>query len=192
MIDKVPKENRKNVGGHLFEELFFEFIEKKYNISQKEFLTIIEEKQNINNSLPISILNTVKLSSLEAIVKFLRENRGLSYIDVGKLLNRNSKTLAVTYAVAHRKMPELFSKDTDNDTKRIPFTAFSKSLSILECICSYLKNSNPENSYADIARMLNKDQRTIWTVCKRAERKSSEKNSSGKIREKTKETKHGK
>jgi DNA-binding CsgD family transcriptional regulator len=66
-------------------------------------------------------------------------------------------------------MPEAFSKNIDNDSRRISFTAFSEKLSILECICYYLKSS--DKNYAEMSRMLGKDQRTIWTVCKRAERK---------------------
>jgi hypothetical protein len=174
MIDRTLNENRKNVGGQLFEELFFEFIEQKYNISKKDLLKIIEAKQNINYSIPVSILRNKKLSSLEAIVKFLRENRQLSYNIIGGHLNRNPKTLAVTYSVARRKMPESFLKEADDDIKRIPFTVFSERLSILECICRYLKSL--DNSYATIARLLDKDQRTIWTVCKRAEEKLGREN----------------
>lgn len=169
MIERTPNKDRKNVGGQLFEELFFEFIEKKYNISKKDLLSVIEKKQSQDNSVPVSILRNKKLSSLEAIVKFLRENRGMSYNTIGDGLCRHSKTLAVTYRIAHLKMPEPFSKEIDNDVKRIPFTVFSTKLSILESICIYLKSQS--NSYAEIARLIGKDQRTVWTVCKRAEKK---------------------
>ena len=169
MDDRTLTEDRKNVGGQLFEELFFEFIEKKYDISKKDFTDILAEKQHISNSIPVSILRLPKLSSLESIVKFLRENREMSYTMIGEHLERNPRTLAVTYAVAHQKMPERFDISIDNDVKRIPFTAFSRRLGVLECICIYLKSQ--DNSYAEIARMIHKDQRTVWTVCKRAERK---------------------
>jgi predicted small secreted protein len=170
MIDRKTLPKDEKVGGPIFEELAFEYFTKKYNISKEDLLKLLEEKQNANSTIPISILKTSKLSSLEAIVKFLRENRNLSYNIIGGYLKRNPRTLAVTYAVAHRKMPEKFSTDIDTDTKRIPFTSFSKDLSVLECICAYLKSQN--HSYADIARMIGKDQRTVWTVCKRAENKS--------------------
>jgi hypothetical protein len=178
-MDSSPLDERgKKVGGQLFEELFFEFIEKKYGISKKDLLKTLEDKKDITDSIPVSILRTDKLSSLEAIVKFLRENRKFSYNIIGKLLQRNPKTLAVTYSVAHQKMSKPFSTDVDSDTERIPFDAFSKDLSILESICAYLKSKN--NSYAIIARMLNKDQRTVWTVCKRAEKKSGQKTNTRK------------
>jgi len=173
MVDHKRTPNNVKVGGPLFEELAFGYLEKKYNISKKELLAIVEKKQSKDNTIPISILRSSKLSSLESIVKFLRENRKLSYNNIGKFLDRNPKTLAVSYRVAHRKMPETFDNSVDDDKKRIPFTAFTKELSILECICVYLKSDG--NSYAEISRMINKDQRTVWTVCKRAEKKSEEK-----------------
>jgi len=151
------------------EELVFEYFEKKYSLSKKDLLKILKDRRDVDNSIPLSILRTFKLSSLESIVKFLRENRELSYVVIGKLLSRNPKTLAVTYAVARRKMSEPFDDSTNEDIIRIPFIAFTRKLSILECICVYLKSQN--HSYAEISRMINKDQRTIWTVCHRAESK---------------------
>jgi len=171
MVDYKYTPKKVEVGGPLFEELAFDYLEKKYNISKEELLKVAEDKRsknsNLLNTMPLSILRSPKLSSLESIVKFLRENRRLSYDSIGKLLDRNPKTLAVTYAVAHKKMHESFSKEFDEDVERIPFKVFSKRLSILECICVYLKSQN--NSYAKISRMINKNQRTVWTVCHRAE-----------------------
>lgn len=170
MVDRKYTPKNVEVGGPLFEGLAFAYLEKKYGISQKELLDIVAEKHGKDNTFPLVILKAPKLSSLESIVKFLRENRKLSYNKIGELLDRNSKTLAVTYNVARKKMPEVFAKDTDLDKRRIPFNIFQADLSILECICVYLKSQN--HSYAEIARMIDKDQRTIWTVCKRAEKKS--------------------
>ncbi|MGV8171365.1 MAG: hypothetical protein ACP5OA_01595 [Candidatus Woesearchaeota archaeon] len=172
MVDHKRTPNNVKVGGSLFEELAFGYLEKKYNISKKELLSIIEKKQSKEDTIPVSILRSSKLSSLESIVKFLRENRKVSYHNIGKFLDRNPKTLAVSYRIACQKMPEAFDNSVDDDKERIPFTAFTKELSILECICVYLKSSG--NSYAQISRMINKDQRTVWTICKRAERKSGE------------------
>jgi hypothetical protein len=165
--------NDEKVGGTLFEELAFKHLAKKYDISKEDILALAANKKNLNESIPVSIIRTLELSSLEAIVKFLRENRNKSYKIIGTLLNRNHKTLAVTYAVAIRKKPELFSKEREDDSNRIPFTAFNNDLSILESICTYLKSI--DYSYADIARMINKDQRTVWTVCHRAKIKSQKK-----------------
>lgn len=182
----TPNKKKEKVGGQIFEELFFKYLQQTYDISKEDLSKIVLDKKNINDSFPVEILCSSSLSSLESIVKFLRENRDLSYNIIGELLDRNPKTLAVTYAVARRKMPKRFSANVESDVVRIPFTAFLRRLSILECICYYLKNSDPRNSYAAIARILNKDQRTVWTVCKRAEKKLEQKN----LKERS-EKKHG-
>ena len=165
----VRKENK--VGGNVFEELFTEFIKLKYNVTPDDLSFLLSGMESRKASIPISIFKTSTLSSLEAIVKFLRENRNLSYNRIGMLLCRNPRTLAVTYNVSRRKMQAFFDDSIDNDNSRIPFTAFTRRLSILECICVYLKSQG--NSYAEISRMIDRDQRTVWTVCKRAEKKLS-------------------
>ena len=192
------EESAKN--SRLFEDAAFDYISKKYSLDKKELKELLESakktrsetglKKDISSqesqelTFPISILSTKKISSLEAIVKYLRENKRLSYKKIGLLLHRNSRTLAVTYSVAKRKYPSMFPPEIDamiansenEDTKnsitqnnRLPFTIFDNSLSILESICHYLSTQN--NSYSEIARLLSKDPRTIWTVCKRAEKK---------------------
>jgi len=179
-IKYLPKNVK--VGGMIFEELAFEYFEKKYHVSKKDILALADVKKklaetnkDIENTIPTSILRTSKLSSLEAIVKFLRENRNMSYKNIGAALFRQHKTLAVTYNVAKLKNSAPFSKTVEEDNIRIPFAAFDTGLSILESICVYLKSRN--NSYIDVARIIGKDQRTVWTVCHRAKKKLEKKNS---------------
>jgi len=142
---------------------------------EKSLKPIISDK-----NFPISILKD-KLSSLEAIVKFLRENRKYSYKEIATLLKRNSKTLAVSYAVAKTKKPEKFSKYVCASKSRIPLFIFNEKLSILEAIITYLKSENM--SYSEIARFINKDPRTVWTVCKRAEKRMEEKSENTSLKE---------
>ena len=57
--------------------------------------------------------------------------------------------------------------------KVIPLAIFQvKALSILEAIVKYLKE-NGKYKYSQIARLLNRDQRTIWTTYKNAKDKFS-------------------
>lgn len=179
-----------------FEEITLDYILYKYHISKEELEKLATEFQNKtlrdlqskekerstekaetppHITIPISILCTKKLSSLEAIVKYLRENKKLSYSSIAHLLERNPKTLAVTYRQAKIKYSEEFHIRIEDKT--LPTTIFSKKLSILESICHHLRTQ--ENSYAEIARMLCKDQRTVWTVCHRAEKKLALSKSAG-------------
>jgi len=208
----LPKK-RVNVGGHIFEELAFKHISEKFGVSKEDIITLARRQKVIQKSslktspiipapstsvslssdisgsiesFPLFILRSAKLSSLESIVKFLREVHGLSYKDIGSLVCRNFKTLAVTYAIAKRKMPEPFataviSQDPDQGLaiSKIPFDAFSKDLSVLECICHYLNSHG--KSFVEISRLLDLDQRTVWTVCSRAKKKLSKSGSSIKL-----------
>jgi DNA-binding CsgD family transcriptional regulator len=58
--------------------------------------------------------------------------------------------------------------------QNIPLKLFSSSkLGVLEVIVKYLKE-NTTLSYADIAKLLNRDQRTIWTTYSKAIKKHKE------------------
>jgi len=52
----------------------------------------------------------------------------------------------------------------------IPGSALAPELSILEAVCLYL-HTKAGLRFADIARLLHRDQRTIYTVVSRARRK---------------------
>ncbi len=156
---------QKNMG--LSEKEAIRILSDKYGFKENELGRILKD----NLRLPISIINNEKLSPLEAIVKYLRENKELTYKQIGKLLSRDPKTLAVTYSVAQKKSSSKLV--INEDTIYIDFSIFNKhqdkNLSILETICSSLKDSGMH--YSQISRILGKSQKTIWTVCKRAEKK---------------------
>ena len=85
----------------------FGITKKKFQeyISQQKLL--VDIRTSLQSSFPIIILRT-ELSGLEAIVKYLRENRQASYKEIGILLKRNPKTLAVTYKIAKIAITILF------------------------------------------------------------------------------------
>jgi transcriptional regulatory protein LevR len=56
-------------------------------------------------------------------------------------------------------------------TVNIPTSIFrDRSLSVLEAVVEYLKEHHNLN-YHQIARLLNRDERTVWTVYSRAKKK---------------------
>lgn len=108
--------------------------------------------------LPVSIFRG-NMAPLQAVVKYLKENKSLQNRRIAHLLGRDVRTIWSTYAaVKCRKPLVLIGSDLT-----IPLSAFKNSrLSILESLVSFLKESNL--TYADIARIIGRDQRTVWTV----------------------------
>jgi len=121
--------------------------------------------------LPISLFSNPYLSAFETIVRYLKETTGLSYREISKLLNRNERTIWGTYNSSKKKMNSSLNTENNDDSLFIPDVMFTeRSLSVLENLIEYLKD-NFNLRYCKIASLLNRNDRTIWTVYKRAKRK---------------------
>ena len=145
---------------------FFINITDKYDLKDKEIKITLEDKEE--NYIPCSIFS-IKLGIFEAIVKFFHENKSLSFKQISKVLDRTPNNIAVTYKKAKIKYPQPFTK-LDFSVK-VPFKIFSKKFTCFESICLYLKDKL-DYSYHKIAVLLNRNDRTIWTVYNRARLKS--------------------
>lgn len=117
--------------------------------------------------IPLSILKNN--SSLEAIVVYLREILSLKFSDIAELLNRDQRTIWVTYANAKKKKTVL---DLENTSQlHLPLNMFtSRNFSILETIVFYLRTTYTL-TFNQISDLLGKNYRTVWTVYKRALKK---------------------
>ncbi|MBI2107892.1 hypothetical protein HYU10_03535 [Candidatus Woesearchaeota archaeon] len=112
------------------------------------------------NQIPIGIFDS-SLSSLEAIVKYLKENLEMKFSKIARLLSRDNRAIWSTYRNAAKKMPSSFS-DLRTDIA-IPASIFAdRKLSILENLVNYLKGMELTNH--EIAVMLKLNDRTIWSV----------------------------
>jgi DNA-directed RNA polymerase specialized sigma24 family protein len=117
--------------------------------------------------LPLSILKNN--SSLEVIVLYLKEISGLKFNEIASLLNRDQRTIWVTYANAKKKKIVIDLKNTSHLT--LPLNMFtSRTFSILETIVFYLRTSH-NLTFNQISDLLGKNYRTVWTVYKRALKK---------------------
>ena len=127
----------------------------------------VPAKEGVN--VPLSVFNNDHLSSLETIVKYLRENLLLSFKQIATLTNRNHLTLAVSYRNAKKKLETKFEEEVSPYS--IPVTILKdRKLSVLENLASYLKDTFGL-TYHKIAILMNRDDRTIWTVYHRAIKK---------------------
>jgi hypothetical protein len=144
-------------------------------LTYEEKMSIVEYlKSSLEDShyeAPLSIFDNGKISALEAIVKYLREEKGLSFIRISRITNRSDKTIWITYSQAKKKMPEKFKAVRSSLSIPIQIIADRK-ISVLENIVVYLKSSGM--SYYDIAKSINRNYATVVTVCNRARKKGVE------------------
>ena len=140
---------------------------QKYEISREDLSEAFTSEKD--NDLPISIFNNPSLSALETISKYLHEEKHLKFSHIASLLNRDARTIWSSYKSSKKKHPSQLSVKP-GDIK-IPLQHFTdRSLSVLESLVSYLKE-NFNLSLHDIASLLQRDDRTIWTVYHRYKKK---------------------
>jgi hypothetical protein len=117
-----------------------------------------------NTYIPSCIFND-KLSSFEAIVKFLKEGYGLSIQQISELLSKKKQSVWRAYKEASVKFKASF--EVSNLYYPIPVEIFSDSKdSLLETLVVFLKDEF-ELTFSEVASLLARDDRTIWTVYNR-------------------------
>ena len=146
---------------------------KEQGVSSQEIIELMNKLLKIpvkeEVRVPISVFKNDYLSALETIVKYLRENLLLSFKQIGSLTNRNQVALAVSYRNARKKLEAKFIEEIS--PYHIPVSILQdRKLSVLENIVSYLKDTFGL-TYHRIALLLNRNDRTIWTVYQRARKK---------------------
>lgn len=120
--------------------------------------------------IPISVFKNEELACLETVVKYLRENMLLTFKQIAVLTNRNQIALAVSYRNARKKLQPKFSVTEISPYSIPPSILQNRGLSVMENIVSYLKETFGL-TYHNIAVLLNRNDRTIWTVYQRAKKK---------------------
>ena len=141
-----------------------EKVNKKYGINREELVGIINEEE-IN--IPVSIFSK-ELGGLEAVVKYMKENLEMNYKEIADEINRDERTIWTSYKKSTEKQKE---KIEEKETEiMIPLSIFKNSeLTILESIIVYLKEK--EMKFSEIAGLISRDERNVWTIYSRAKKK---------------------
>lgn len=150
-----------------FVKTFIKHLKHKFNSEQ--IAELFGKKIPLNILLPISIFNNEELGCLETIVRYLKEELNLKFHEIALLLNRNDRTIWAAYNIACKKRKE---KSLVKASKFfIPVSIFKdRKFSVLELLVSYLKD-NFNLRYFQIAVLLNRDERNIWTAYNNARKK---------------------
>jgi len=122
----------------------------------QDIVNLLSEKPQ--NSISTSIFSE-KLGCLESIVKFLKENKELTFHEIATLLNRDQRTIWSTYQKAKKKSKIKLSEDSKFT---IPLTLLAtRKYSVLGSLVKHLKE-NYNLSFKKIATLLQRDYTTIW------------------------------
>ena len=174
----IATSNETNLSPEEISLLTDELSKLKTRLSYQQFLKLMSELIHKIYSeedylIPVSVLENKRLGPLEAIVKYLKEKLGLRYKKIASLTGRNEISIGNCYRIAKRKLPEDLEVKLSEYTFPVSVVKH-KELSVLEAITFYLKNTYAL-SFHNIAVLLGRDDRTIWTVYNRAMRKLQKK-----------------
>ena len=146
--------------------------------NKSELVWMLIEADEIH--VPTSIFST-DLGPLEAIVLYLKEKKDMPVTEIALRLNRNKRTIWATYYKAKSANIKLTESGVN-----IPLNIFSKQEnSALESLSHYLKDVLGMK-YSEIARLLKRDDRTIWTCYSRFQKKIHTHKKSRSTKEETK------
>ncbi|MBU2523167.1 MAG: hypothetical protein KKE23_02660, partial [Nanoarchaeota archaeon] len=154
-------------------DLLNEQLREKYGVSMNEIASLVKEKAGRREKLetvPIGIFKNSQMGPAENLVKYMKENHKMKFSEIASAINRNDRTIWVTYQNASEKMKDKLKAEGID----IPVSIFKdRRLSILESLIIYLRENNLK--HVEIANMLGKDQRNISTMYLRAIKKLKKK-----------------
>lgn len=134
--------------------------------------------------VPISIFCDRTVSVFEVLVEFLYEELHLSLNDIARMTNRDNRTIWTVYNRAKLKRKKMPKPPIKLSASCLPLDILiDRKLAVLEAVVVYLKD-NSGKSYHKVGEMLNRNERTVWTVYNRAQKKLKSRKS--KVRKKSK------
>ncbi len=123
--------------------------------------------------IPVSVFSA-ETGSFEAITRYMREDLGLRNREIAALTNRSEKSTSGSYIHSITKsgaVPSASRPSASYSGIKIPISVIrDKTFGVLESIMFYLKEEL-SLKYAEIGRILHRDQRTVWTAVNRARKK---------------------
>jgi hypothetical protein len=151
-------------------KLLLEHLQNHYNIAPDDALRSITEKEEF--CVPLSVFERFELTFLEALIKYLHENQNMRFSEIAKSLNKNPVSVWGCYKKSKTKHPNQFSVDLSKG--EVPLVIFTKEkFTISEALVHYL-STEKKMRYIEIAQLLHRDSRTVWSLAKRALKKNEE------------------
>ena len=153
-------------------------LKKKYGLEYEHIVELLLD-QHKYQGIPIEIFRS-SLPPLESLVRHLKDQALLSFAHIAKLLQRDETTIWMTYhnslkrgmvTGTHLDALSLKEMNIKRENLIVPLSIFSqRRLSVLESLSLYLQETL-NLSYHDLSVLLERNERTIWTVIYRAKEK---------------------
>lgn len=121
--------------------------------------------------IPVSLFVDRSLSVLEVLVEYLKEEMHFTFHEIAVMTNRDDRTIWTVYNRTHKKREKTPKPLLQKSEVFIPLNVLlDRTLSVLEVLVEYLKEKL-HLTYHEIAVLTNRNDRTIWTVYSRAQKK---------------------
>jgi len=154
----------------IFEEIE-ENLKKKYDIGIEQLLERKKEAEKKEVEVPLSVFKE-SMSPAEVLCRYLRENKGLRFCEIAKILNRKENTVWTSYKNAIKKKRQRI--DLRDRGIMIPIRILAnRKFSILESVVKYLREKGFRNK--EIAGILAKDERVVSVIYMRVKKKLNNK-----------------
>ncbi len=123
-------------------------------------------------TVPSSIFLDRELAPLESISEYLKDEKGLSYHEIALLVGRDDRTIWTCYNRVKKKREQAPRQmKYAEHVVEIPVDIFkNRTFAPLESITAHLKDAG-NLSFHEIASLINRDDRTIWTCYSRVKKK---------------------
>ena len=133
--------------------------------------------------IPLKVFLDRSISVLEAVSEYFMDEKGMSYHEIAVLLNRDDRTIWTCYNRAKKKRKSRGGVKrvvVGDEGEKVPSSVFlDRDVSVLEAIVEYLKEEK-ELSYHEMAVLLGRNDRTVWTCYNRAKKKRDAHKKGGK------------
>lgn len=152
------------IGSEYDNPTFKQFLEAK---PKQELVKLLMSNYDIK--IPISVFCT-NIAPLESLVKYLKEHNKMTFNVIAERLNRSNKTIWATYNKVSKTKVKVSSSSYS-----IPLLLLSKDkCSIMESLVYHL-HTHDKLTLHQMAVILHRDDRTIWTTLDRAKKKNEHK-----------------
>ena len=162
----VSTESVKDIIRHLDDAQkleILEYLKKEVSVYEVEGKKVVSE-----HAIPISCFKH-GLSGLETISVYMKEDVGMRFADIAKEINRSAVTVRLSYRNAKAKHKGRL--DVSDAEIRIPVALLKdRKKTALQHVVAYLKDRH-KISFKEIALLMDRDYKTIWTAYSRGGRK---------------------